>query len=189
MDLMKANPKLLTEVLLSQEDLLMNQSDPIFIQCVLKTLGSDLSKVIEFSGNTRTQENIFHLIASELHLLASELQFELVNDQSRRKLKVRSKVKILSLVAHYFESCQYLVDNLEDAFVAKLMLTRSSHSKQSPLILALSSSNFDVANLFWKTCEEAVLNHQSLINLMKVQIHFKKFQSEFKNYIHFRNIF
>ena len=154
MDLMKENPKLLTEVLLSQENLLMNQSDPIFIQCILETLvGSDLIKVIEHTGNARTQENIFHTLASELH----------------------------------FESCQFLVDNLEDVFVAKLMLTRSSNYKKSPLILALSPKTKDftlgsqesekvvkphpqslVATLFWKTCEKAVLNNPSLMESLKV---------------------
>ena len=164
----------LTEVLinnpLTQNGLLMNQNDPIFLNNVFQTLatefdrnknrrsttsseGSILGKVIEITGRPSTQENIFHILSSGSH----------------------------------FESCALLVNTLEDAVVARLMLTRSSITKKSPLILALSSKAEDttedsqesakagkshpqslLAKLFWETCEKAVLNNLSLMESLKV---------------------
>ena len=103
--------------------------------------------------------------------------------------RLGTKENIFHILASgsHFESCQLLVDTIEDAVVARLMLERSSLTMKSPLILALSSKTEVfamgsqesekvmkphpqtlVATLFWKTCEKAVLNNPSLTESLKV---------------------
>ena len=128
--LFKQYPDALQKVILSfpkstQEDLFFKQNDPKFIQTVLENLGSSLKKIIAICVS-RNEENIFHKLASKVHL----------------------------------QSCEFLVNNLEDDFVAELMLSRPSGLKGfSPLVLAMLSSEPEVVELFWNACEKGVLNH------------------------------
>ena len=128
--LFKQYPDALQKVILSfpkstQEDLFFKQNDPKFIQTVLENLGSSLKKIIAICVS-RNEENIFHKLASKVHL----------------------------------QSCEFLVNELEDDFVAELMLSRPSGLKGfSPLVLAMLSSEPEVVELFWNACEKGVLNH------------------------------
>ena len=109
----------------TQEDLFFKQNNPRFIQTVLENLGPSLKKIIAVCVSIN-EENIFHKLASKVHL----------------------------------QSCEFLVNNLEDDFVAELMLSRPSGLKGfSPLVLAMLSSEPEVVELFWNACEKGVLNH------------------------------
>ena len=124
----------------TQRDLFFKQKDPRLIQTVLENLGPSLKKIIAVCGS-RNEENVFHKLASKVHL----------------------------------QSCEFLVNNLEDDFVAELMLSRPSGLKGfSPLVLAMLSSEPEVVELFWNACEKGVLNHAMhnppCLRLLKVML-------------------
>ena len=153
MDLMQKRPELLTEVLkinnmLNQNDLLMNQNDPIFLNHVFKILrSSDLSKVIEQIGRPVTQENIFHTLASGNHfesctLLVGTLEGAVV----ARLMLTRSNLTKKSPLVLALSS------KAEDITIGPM----ESEKAEQPHPQSL------VAKLFWETCEKAVLNNPSL---------------------------
>ena len=160
MDLMQKSPVELTEALkvknlLNQNDLLMNQNDPIFLNHVFKILrSSDLSKVIEQIGRPVTQENIFHTLASGNHfesctLLVGTLEGAVV----ARLMLARSNLTKKSPLVLALSS------KAED--ITSIGPMESEKAEQShPQSL--------IAKLFWETCEKAVLNNPSLIESLKV---------------------
>ena len=163
LDLMQKNPDIMTGVLL-------------------------IGKINAFSGNDllmNQNDPIF------LHNVFQTLR----RSDLSKVIEVTGRPTIQENIFHtlasgnHFESCTLLVDTLEVAVVARLMLARSRLTKKSPLILALSSKAEDitedsqdsekakkpqhpqylVAKLFWETCEKAVLNNPSLMESLKVR--------------------
>ena len=164
MNLMHESPKNLTEVLqitrtttspdVYQNDLLMNQNDPIFLNHIFLTLGSDLSKIIEITGRPSTQENIFHILASGSHFLSS---CQLLVDTLEDAVVVR-----LMLARSRLTMKSPLILALSTKTEVTAMGSHESEKVGKPHSQAL------VATLFWKTCEKAVLNNPSLMESMKV---------------------
>ena len=142
--LFKQYPDDLQKVLLSsanspQGHLLLTQNDPKFIQTILENLGPSLKEIIKISASWK-KENIFHKLASKIHL----------------------------------QSCEFLVKTLEDDFVAELMLSRDLIGC-SPLVLAISSSEAEVAELFWNACEKGVLNNPPCLMSLREQLKVSSF--------------
>ena len=159
MDLMQKRPELLTEVLkinnvLNQNDLLLNQNDPIFLHHVFKTLrSSDLSEVIKKSGRPLTQENIFHTLASGNYFKScTSLVFTLEDAVVARLMLARSNLTKKSPLVLALSS------KAEDIPIGPM----ESEMAEQPHPQSL------VAKLFWETCEKAVLNNPSLIESLKV---------------------
>ena len=162
MDLMQTSPEVITEalqvgntVLSNQNDLLMNQNDPIFLNHVFKTLrSSDLSKVIEQIERPVTQENIFHTLASGNHFESCTLLVgTLEGAVAARLMLARSNLtKKSPLILALSSKAEDITEDSQDSEKAK--------KPQHPQYL--------VAKLFWETCEKAVLNNPSLMESLKV---------------------
>ena len=170
MDLMQKSPKVLTEVLtkttpflnqndeiVHQNNFLMNQNDPIFLNRVFQTLGSDLNKVIEITGRPILQENIFHTLASVNHFESCTLLVGTLEDEVVARLMLARS--ILTMKSPLLLA---LSSKNEDITIG---------SEESEKVMKPHPQSL-VATLFWETCEKAVLKNPSLMELLKVHICF-----------------
>ena len=62
---------------------------------------------------------------------------------------------------------EFLTCNVDSGLASRMILTKSAN-KKSPLILAVSSNDKEVASLYWMKCEEGLNENPELIELLRV---------------------